>query len=151
MPPEALLFVAPRLLLVICRHIGDVIQQWRHEQPFRAILPRHQDTRRLQALDCSAVFRALSMTVDCLQCRYCDGRVGEVEQLELLRFGVPCRGCRFIYNLEQILRVRAEVFQVSRYYCDHPVQGKYNISRLHCRKLWNNVRSLLLLTCGLFI
>jgi len=52
------------------------------------------------------------MTVDCLRCRYCDGRQGDVQRWGLLKFGVLCRGGEFIYSLGQIGKVRAEVFQV---------------------------------------
>ena len=91
------------------------------------------------------------MTVDCLVCRYCDGRAGKVERWGLLRFGVLRRDCWFIYSLEQILRVRAEVSQLSRYYYGHPAQGKRKITQLHCRKLCNKFGSVLLLACGLFM
>jgi hypothetical protein len=80
-----------------------------------------------------AVIRALSMTVDCLRCRYCDGRQGDVQRWGLLRFGVLRRGGEFIYSLGQIGKVRAEVFQVYRCYYLQYMQCR--VSQLHRRKL----------------
>jgi hypothetical protein len=70
----------------------------------------------------------------------------------LLRFGVLRRGCRFIYSLGQILRVGAEVFQVSRY-CYVYVYAREIQGPVTLREVvqYNNFSGLLLRTCGLFI
>ena len=113
-PPEALLLVAPRLLLVSCRRIGDVIQQWHHEQPFRAILPRRQETSRWQALDCwlsnvqSTVDDSRLSTEQIL--RWTGGRSGASGAAQVW---CSASGCTLVYSLGQIVRVGAEVFQVS--------------------------------------
>jgi hypothetical protein len=59
--------------------------------------------------------------------------VAELGHWGLLSFRILRRD-GFICSLEQIMRDRAKVFQVSRYYYVRPVEGKYKILQLHSKK-----------------